>query len=155
MKYLLPFAMFALMSLASIVCSQAQAPDALSQHSPEGSTKITLTIENKVVPAILYGNATANALKARLPVTVSLNRGAVDYCGGIDSLNYGEDDVQAGYRSGDLAYWIPGQDFVIFTENKENASGTQDLVVLGQVKADIKGIRDLGNTIKVTIALDR
>ena len=52
MKYLLPFTMFALMSLASIVCSQAHSPDALSQHSPEGITKITLTIENKVVTAI-------------------------------------------------------------------------------------------------------
>jgi hypothetical protein len=30
-----------------------------------------------------------------------------------------------------------------------------DLVILGQVKADIMEVRDLGSTIAVTIALDR
>jgi len=88
-------------------------------------------------------------------VTVSLNRGPADYCGGIDPLNYGEDDVQTGYRSGDLAYWIPGQDFVIFTETKETSSGVPNLVIIGQISSDIKEIRNLGSTITVTIALDR
>ena len=155
MKYLLSFAMPILMLLAFAVCGQAQGPDAISVQSTEESTKIMLTIGNKVVPAILYKTRPARDLIARLPVTVSLNRGPVDYCGGIDPLNYGKDDVQAAYRSGDLAYWIPGHDFVIFTENKKNSSGAPDLVILGQIKADIKEVRDLGSTIKVTISLDR
>ena len=155
MKYLLFFIAVALMSVSFIISSVAQSSNTSPKHSPEGSTKITLTIGNKVIPAILYNTPPAKDLMARLPVTVSLNRGPVDYCGGIDPINYGKDDVQAGYRSGDLAYWIPGQDFVIFTANKENSSGAPDLVVLGQIKADIKGVRDLGSTIEVTIALDR
>jgi hypothetical protein len=90
-----------------------------------------------------------------IPVTVFLNRGPIDYCGGIDPLNYGGDDVQTGYHNGDLAYWIPGQDFVIFTEKEETSSKVSDLVIIGQISTDIREVRDLGSTIKVTIAMDR
>jgi hypothetical protein len=155
MKYLFSFAMLTLIALQFGIGIPAQALNAASKHATDGSTPITLTIENKVFPALLYNTAPAKELMARLPVTVSLNRGPVDYCGGIAPIDYGADDVQTGYRRGDLAYWIPGQDFVIFTENKENASGAPDLVVLGQINADIKGIQGLGSTIEVTIALDR
>jgi len=155
MKHILPFAVVALMMLTLATFRPVLASDAVPENSSEGSTRITLTIGNKVVPAILYNSPPARDLMARLPVTVSLNRGPVDYCGGIDPINHGGDDVQAGYRSGDLAYWIPGRDFVIFTENKETTSGPPDLVILGQIKADIKEVRDLGSAIKVTIALER
>ena len=155
MKYFSSFTVIALMSLTLTICWPALASDAVPKHSPEGSTKITLTIGNKLVPAILYNTTPARDLIARLPVTVSLNRGPVDYCGGIAPINYGEDDVQTGYHNGDLSYWIPGQDFVIFTETEEISSGSQDLVIIGQISTDIKEVRDLGSTIKVTIALDR
>jgi hypothetical protein len=145
------------MFLAFTICLPDQALGAASEGLSENDTRVTLTVGNKVVPAVLYNNTTAKALEARLPVTVSLNRGPVDYCGGIDPLDYGEDDVQTGYRSGDLAYWIPGQDFVIFSEKDDTSSGAgaPDLVVIGQIRSDIEEIKDLGSTIKVTIALDR
>lgn len=151
MKYIWSFPVVMLMLLAFALCGQAQPPDVVSKDS----TKITLTIGNKIIPAILYSTSPARDLMARLPVTVSLNRGPVDYCGGIEPINYGKDDVQVEYSSGDLAYWIPGQDFVIFTETKKSSSKSPDLVILGQISPDIKKIKDLGSTIKVTIALDR
>jgi hypothetical protein len=138
-----------------LYCCQAQTRDAASQGSAGNRTPITLTIGSKVVPAILYNTAPAKDLVATLPVTVSLNCGPVDYCGGIAPIHYEKNDIQAGYRSGDLAYWIPGQDFVIFTETKEDSSGAPDLVIIGQISTDIQAGRDLGSTIMVTIALDR
>lgn len=145
----------ALMSVSFAISSVAQSSNTSPKNSPEGSTKITLTIGNKVIPAILYNNPPAKDLMARLPVTVSLNRGPVDYCGGIAPIKYGKDDLQTGYHNGDLAYWIPGQDFVIFTEKEETSSKVSDLVIIGQISIDIREVRDLGSTIKVTIALDR
>lgn len=155
MNSLLSFTIPAMMFLALTICLPDQAAGAVSESLPENGTKVTLTVENMVVPAVLYNNTTAKALETRLPVTVSLNRGPVDYCGGIDPLDYGEDDVQMSYRSGDLAYWIPGQDFVIFTEKDDTSSGAPDLVVIGEIRSDIEEIKDLGSTIKVTIALER
>ena len=143
------------MSISFAISCVAQSLNTSPQHSTKDSVKITLTIGNKVVPAILHNTTPARDLVAKLPVTVSLNRGPVDYCGGIAPIHYEKNDVQAGYRSGDLAYWIPGQDFVIFTETKEGSSGTPDLVILGHISTDIQAVRDLGSTIEVVIALDR
>jgi len=56
----------------------------------------------------------------------------------MEPIAYEDKDVQAGYRSGDIAYWIPGEDFAIFTENKKEAPGTPDLAVLGKVVSDMK-----------------
>jgi hypothetical protein len=155
MKPLLSLSAVMLMLLSFAVCSTVQASNTGSKTSHENGTKITLTIGNIVIPAILHNTTPARDLVATLPVTVSLNRGPVDYCGGIAPIHYEKNDVQAGYRSGDLAYWIPGQDFVIFTETKEASSGGPDLVILGQISTDIQAVRDLGSTIQVTIALDR
>lgn len=155
MKYLFSFVVITLILFPFGISRPARASEAASKRSAAESTPIALTIGNKVVPAILYNTAPARDLLARLPVTVSLNRGPVDYCGGIAPIDYGNEDVRAGYRSGDLAYWIPGQDFVIFTETEKASSGAPDLVIIGQIKADITEVRDLGSTIEVTIALDR
>jgi len=54
MRYLLSFAVVALMSLTFVVCSQAQASNTSPKHSTKDSVKIMLTIGNKVVPGILY-----------------------------------------------------------------------------------------------------
>jgi len=155
MKPLLSFSAVMLMLLSFAICSTVHASSAGSKTSDENGTIITLTIGNTVIPAILHNTAPARDLVAMLPVTVSLNRGPVDYCGGIAPIQYEENDVQAGYRSGDLAYWIPGRDFVIFTETKEASSGNPDLVIIGQISTDIQAVRALGSTIKVTIDLDR
>lgn len=155
MRHLLFSMAVALMSTSFAISGAAQSSNTSPKPSTKDRIKITLTIGNKVVPAVLYNTPPARDLVARLPVTVSLNRGPVDYCGGIAPINYSKDDVQAGYQSGDLAYWVPGQDFVIFTESKEASSGVADLVIIGQISTDIQAVRDLGSTIEVAIALAR
>lgn len=153
MKHFSIFLTAALVSMSFIINCLAQSPDTQSNHSTEESVNITLTIGKKIIPAILYNTSPAKDLIKRLPVTVSLNRGPVDYCGGIAPIAYSEDDAQTGYRAGDLAYWIPGKDFVIFIENKAEEGGTPDLVIIGQLRSDINEIRAQGSSINVTIAL--
>lgn len=154
MKNLMPLALPVMMTLALVNGGLAQA-SADSRRLAGDGAPITLTIGDKVIPAILYDTLPARDLMAKLPVTVSLNRGPIDYCGGIDPIDYGKEDVQAGYRNGDLAYWVPGQDFVIFTAKEETSSGVSDLVIIGRVRCDIEEIQGLDSTIEVTIALDR
>lgn len=117
-------------------------------------TAVTLTIGETVLEGYLNDNRTARDLISRLPVTVTLNRGAHDYCGGIyPALTYDEADVQYGWNDGELAFWTAGDDFVIFHSNEENSASTGDLVIIGAVTNDIETVRSLGHNINVTIAL--
>ena len=119
----------------------------------DGCTKITLTIEGKDYPAILYANMTARDLISRLPLTLSLNRGGRDYCGDISPLQYDRQQVQQGYRNGELAYWVPGQDFVIFLEKEETGARVDGVVVIGKMSVNLLSLFNLGNSIEVSISL--
>lgn len=117
-------------------------------------TAITLTVGETVLEGYLNDNRSARDLISRLPVTVSLNRGAHDYCGDITpALAYDESDVQNGWKNGDLAFWTAGNDFVIFHSDEENSSATGDIVNIGAVTSDLETIRSLGQRIDVTVAL--
>lgn len=117
-------------------------------------TAITLTVGETVLEGYLNDNRSARDLISRLPVTVSLNRGARDYCGDITpALAYDEGDVQNGWKNGDLAFWTAGNDFVIFHSDEENSSATGDIVKIGAVTSDLETVRSLGQYIDVTVAL--
>ncbi|MEG6501547.1 MULTISPECIES: cyclophilin-like fold protein [unclassified Desulfovibrio] len=137
------------MAIILLMCLTAFAQQGDSQ---EKSTKIALTIEGSTYSAVLYDNAAAKDLIAKLPLTVSLNRGNRDYCGDISPLQYSREQVQKGYRNGELAYWIPGQDFVIFIEKEETGASVDGVVVLGAMTSDIQPLFSLGRSIQVRIA---
>lgn len=113
--------------------------------------KIVLTIEGREYQAVLYDNPAANDLLSRLPATVSLNRGGRDYCGDIPALKYDQAQVQNGYCNGQLAYWIPGQDFVIFIEKEESGTSVDGVVVLGELTGDYQTLFKLGRSITVKL----
>ncbi|WP_161951808.1 cyclophilin-like fold protein [Parabacteroides timonensis] len=116
-------------------------------------TAVTLTVGETVLEGYLNDNRSARDLISRLPVTVSLNRGAHDYCGDITpALAYDEGDVQNGWKNGDLAFWTAGNDFVIFHSDEENSSSTGNIVNIGAVTSDLETVRSLGQNINVTIA---
>ena len=119
-------------------------PDDSGNNSSENAnqTAVTLTVGDVVLRGYLNDNKTAKDLIARLPITVHLNRGVHDYCGGISpALAYDESDVQYGWKNGDLAFWTAGNDFVIFHSEEENSSSIGDIV-------------NIGHLTTVTIALD-
>lgn len=117
-------------------------------------TAITLTIGETVLEGYLNDSRSARDLISRLPVTITLNKGTHDYCGGITpALAYDESDVQNGWKNGDLAFWTVGNDFVIFHSDEENSSSTSNIVHIGAVTSDLETVRSLGQRIDVTIAL--
>lgn len=97
-------------------------------------TNITVTVGNTAFPGVLYDNAAAKELLSRLPAHFSLSQGSRDYCGNMGTvLPHEEKDVQRGYRNGDLAWWLPGNDFVIFTEREESSGEVEGCVILGRL----------------------
>lgn len=126
---------------------------ALAEDAVQG-TPITLTIDDTVLEATLNGNTSANDLISRLPVTVNLYDSGHDYCGGINPpLAFDENDVQNGWRDGDLAFWTVGDDFVIFFADEDSSSSTGNIVNIGHITSDIELVRSLPDAIEVTVAL--
>lgn len=123
-------------------------------NDPEWRTAVILRVGETVLNGYLNSNRTASDLISRLPVTLNLNRGSHDYCGGISpALAYNKDDVQNGWKNGDLAFRTAGNDFVIFHSDEENSSSTGNIVNIGAVTSDLNIVRSLGENINVTVAL--
>ena len=129
------------------------AQENIMPKQSEEMAKIVLDIDGNYLSAILYDNVAANDLLARLPLTLRLNRGGRDYCGDVNALKYEESQVQKGYRNGELAYWIPGQDFVIFMEKEETGASVDGVVVLGRMTSDFSSLLSLDRSIQVKISL--
>lgn len=115
-------------------------------------TAVTLTIGDKVLDAYLNETEAAKDLLSRLPVNVRLSNSGHDYCGDINPpLSYKTEEIQNGWKNGDLAFWTAGNDFVIFHDDEEISSSTGNLVILGHVTSNIEEIKNLNETIDVVI----
>ncbi len=119
------------------------------------TTPIILTIGNKKLKGYLYDTEPAKSLIAKLPLTITLDDSDNDFCGGNLNLKYSKKDVQNGYKNGDLAFWTPGRNFVIFVDDEEKSADTGDLIILGKLTESQKVLDSLKGTLKVTITLGR
>lgn len=119
----------------------------------EDTTPITLTIGDMVLSGYLNNSVPAQSLIAQLPLTVTLNDSDNDFCGDNLVIEYSENDVQSGYKNGDLAFWTPASNFVIFVDDEENSENTGNLVILGKITEPQETLDALEGTIDVTIAL--
>ncbi|MCM1523686.1 MAG: cyclophilin-like fold protein [Ruminococcus sp.] len=116
-------------------------------------TAITLTAGDIVLNGYLNDSAPAQSLVSQLPVTVVLNDSDNDFCGGNLDIEYSESDVQNGYKNGDLAFWTPANNFVIFVDGEENSANTGDLVILGKITETQEKLDALEGTLSVTVSL--
>ena len=129
------------------------APTEQPTESTDGQTAITLTIGDKVLNAYLNDSAPAKSLIAQLPLTVTLNDSDNDFCGGNLGIDYSDSDVTSGYHNGDLAFWTPASNFVIFVDDEESSANTGNLVILGKITESQEVLDSLEGRIDVTIAL--
>ena len=121
------------------------------QTNSKASVPVKLVINGKSFEAMFYDTKPAHSLLEQAPINVQLNRGRRDFCGGNLNVQYTQVDVVRGYKNGDLMYWIPGKNFVIFTNGEENSADVGELVPLGKVNGSVQDILDLGDTIEVVI----
>ena len=125
---------------------QAQA-----KANSKASLPVKLVINGKTFEAVLYDTKTTQSLLEQAPLKVQLNRGSRDFCGGNINVQYTKADVVRGYKNGDLMYWIPGKNFVIFTNGEESSADVGELVPLGKLKGSVKDILALGDMLEVVI----
>ena len=164
MKKVLMIALALVLTFSMVACGQTEAPESTSQSNvsepttppetePGEQTPITLTIGDTVLDAYLNDSVPAQSLMAQLPLTVSLNDSDNDFCGDNIDIEYSESDVTSGYQNGDLVFWTPANNFVIFVSGEENSASTGDLVKLGRITSPQEMIDALEGQIDVTIAL--
>lgn len=172
MKKVLCMALALILILALAACGQTEnnVPD-LSENSPASSsqpstnngntnendtakrTPITLTIGSTVLEAYLNDSAPAQSLISQLPLTVTLNDSDNDFCGDNIDIDYTDSDVTSGYQNGDLVFWTPANNFVIFVSDEEHSANTGNLVKLGRITSPQEMLDALEGQIDVTIAL--
>ncbi|MCM1008429.1 MAG: cyclophilin-like fold protein [Ruminococcus flavefaciens] len=123
------------------------------EKSENEQTSVTLTIGNTVLDAYLNDSVPAKSLIEQLPLTVTLNDSDNDFCGGRLGISYSESDVQNGYKNGDLTFWTPAKNFVIFVDDEEKSESIDNLVLLGHITSSQEILQMLEGTIEVTIEL--
>lgn len=135
--------------------TQSEASEKISVNTTNNENKIpiTLTIGDTVLDGYLNDSAPAKSLIAQLPMTVTLNDSDNDFCGDNINIEYTQNDVTSGYKNGELAFWTPANNFVIFVSGEENSANIGDLVKLGQITSTQEMLDKLNGQINVTIAL--
>lgn len=124
----------------------------VSAEDAENSVDITMTIGDLVIPAKLNNTEAAKDLLSRLPYTVRLNRGSVDFCGSIEPLKYAPEDMQDGWEYGDFMWMPDGDWFVIFTDGMETY-GQGKWLVLGHMDDVWEQLKDMKGSIEIKIDL--
>ena len=140
--------LFALLMICCLLCSAA-----LAENASAASVRVTLTVGDKVIPAVLNDNEAARSLLSRLPCTVTVSRGSVDFCGDMgEPLDYSEEDEQDGFEYGDFMWMPDGNWFVFFTDDIETYSRQHPWIVLGHMDESWEVLRKMEGTIDMTIA---
>jgi hypothetical protein len=121
----------------------------------EHGTKIRLIVGKTVIPAVLNDSSTAQALIAKLPYTVRLQRYEHDYCGVMDApLPYDEKDMQSGWLNGDIAFAVNGNYFTILYKDEEISKQFDGIVNMGVLNAPLSVMDTLEQSISLRIELE-
>ena len=98
-------------------------------------TKVKLIVGSTTITATLNDSISARDLISKLPITVSVNRSSVDYCGILPQpLKNDKMEAQAGWKNGEISY-IPGADWIafFFGGETESASYGKNQHIVGKV----------------------
>ena len=125
-------------------------PTGQSNADNNQDAEIALIINGNEIAATLNRSKAAKSLYDQLPITVSLNDSDNDFCGGTLDIDYDSSEVHNGYQNGELAYWPPAKNFVIFRSGEESSADTGNIVTLGQIK-NLDDLAGLSGTIEVQI----
>ncbi len=121
----------------------------------ENGTKIKLVIGETVIPGVLNDGKSAQALIAKLPYTVRLQRYEHDYCGVMDApLPYDKKDLRSGWLNGDIAYAVDGDYFTILYKDEDVSQQFDGIVNMGVLSAPLSVMDTLDRSISVRIELE-
>jgi hypothetical protein len=121
----------------------------------ESGTKISLFVGETVIPAVLNDSKSSQALIAKLPYTVRLQRYEHDYCGVMDApLPYDEKDMQSGWLNGDIAFAVNGDYFTLLYKDEEISKQFYGIVNMGVLKAPLSVMDTLDQSVFLRIELE-
>lgn len=117
-------------------------------------TEVILEAEDKEISAVLNDSRASKELIKRFPYTIRLNRYEHDYCGVMDSpLPYNKEDLQNGWKNGDIAFAADGSYFAILYKDEEISQQFGNLVTLGKIKDSPLVMETLDHEISLEIKL--
>lgn len=134
-------------------CSSSSTVQGGNSSSSGGRTPVVLTIGDTVLDAYLEDSVPARSLIEQLPMTVTVYDSDNDFCGDNISIEYSSSDVTYGYKNGDIYFWTPANNFVIFVSGEENSAGTGNLVKLGHITSPQEMLDSLSGTLNIQISL--
>ncbi|MEO6500343.1 MAG: cyclophilin-like fold protein [Jatrophihabitantaceae bacterium] len=112
--------------------TQSQSPTPTSESPQDDRMRINITIGDQRFQATLSDSAAARDLAAQLPVTIDMaDHGGVEKTGALPSpLSLDGQPEGADPDVGDLGYYAPGNDLVLYYGDQAYYSG---IVVLGRL----------------------
>lgn len=105
--------------------------------------KLKITVEDVVLTADLYDNATTRELVSRLPLTLpmkDLYEREMVYR--FEKPLPAEEEKREGYKIGDISYWSPWHSFVIFY--KQNGE-INDWQKIGRIDSGVEIFEKTGD----------
>jgi hypothetical protein len=119
-------------------------------YSADNSMKIRLRIENKVLITTLIDNKTARDFISLLPLTVTMGDlfRREKYGPLPRALSKGE--RTHSYEVGDIGYWSPGPDVVVYYRNDGEQMPDPGIILIGKIDSGVEAFNVPGS-VKVTI----
>ncbi len=120
-------------------------------------TRVTITIGSLQLDAVLNDSEAAQALAARLPLTVQMSRWGDEYYGSIGDLGVGDSpDARDLMKVGELAYWGPGTALCIFFGPTPASTGDEPraaspVIPLGELTSDPAALKDLPSSVAARV----
>lgn len=135
--------------------AESKTDNKYASRTLENGTAVKLIVGETVIPALLNGSKSAQALIAKLPYTVELQRYAHDYCGVMsEGLPYDKSDLRDGWLDGDIAFAVSGNYFTILYKDEDISEQFDGIVNMGIIKAPLSIMDTLAESISLRIERD-
>jgi|Deesub1362A_J573_1020465.scaffolds.fasta_scaffold08628_2 hypothetical protein len=121
-------------------------------------TAVTLTLEGVTLQGELDDSPAAQALAARLPLSLTLSRWGEEYYGDVgEPLGSFEGEQVEEMAVGELAYWEPGNALCLFFGPTPASRGDEPRAAspvyrVGRVEGDWAAVSALGASVRATLA---
>lgn len=136
---------------APTITTSVPAPAAGPTPDQESSMSIQVTIGDQRFRATLSESAATRDLLAQLPLTIDMSdHGGVEKTGPLPApLSLEGQPDGADPDEGDVGYYAPGSDLVLYYGDQSHYPG---IVILGQLEGDAaQRISDLGGPVTATV----
>ena len=107
------------------------AQNTVSNGEKNMTTQILITADGITIPAILNNTVAAQDFKKRLPFVVSGHRSSVDYCCVAESGNFDPDELQSGWKNGDIS--LAGGWFAVLFDGEESSARYTNMMIIASI----------------------